>query len=137
MQRVLLALGGLAIVVTSFFGTLSILNYSDITARDSMRVENAKVIIAAIQKYHASKGNYPLVPPGYDVRLTELAPFLVGGGYLRAMPADPPGTEPIHYVSFAGNAFGLWLHLERSGQCIIEVGASKTGWWEQPPPCQL
>lgn len=129
--------GGALVVLVSFFGTRYAMDYYiDRPARDATRTENAKMVMAALEKYRTAKGAYPLFPPALDVRTTQLTP-LVEGGYLRAIPADPPGAEPNHYFSFDGKSFGLWLHLEQTGQCRIVVGGPGTGWWSDPPACRI
>ena len=134
--------GALAILASFFFGTLFILGYSfsspaDLTTpagRDRVRAENARAVIRALAEYRSIHDTYPVLP---DSTLPAVAKPLVTEGFLRAVPRDPPGTEPIHYVSFNGAAFGIWIHFEKSPACIVEIGASKTGWWGQPEPCRL
>jgi hypothetical protein len=96
-----------------------------------------KTIIAALEKYRAATGAYPVVPPALDVRTTQLVGPLVEGGYLRAIPIDPPGAEPNHYFSLDGKSFGLWLHLERSGQCRIVVGGPAPAGGATPRPVRF
>lgn len=135
-RRLLLIIGGLVVLAAFFFGTLLLLDFMDRRSRDALRVETAKSLMAALEKYRASKGAYPVLKTS-DSYIPELGGPLVGGGYLRETPSDPPGSKPSHYVSFDGKAYGLLINLEQSGTCIVEMGASKTGWWGQPPPCSF
>src|SRR4051812_20869030 len=100
--------GGLAIVVVFFFGTLFALDYMGWGSPDSIRASNAKAIMEALQKYRTAKGAYPVLPVP-DSPFSELAGPLVGGGYISAIPTDPPGSQKPHYVSYDGKAYGLWL----------------------------
>jgi hypothetical protein len=135
-RRFFLTTCGLAIVAVSFFGTMFLLDFMDRRSRDALRIETAKSIMAALAKYRASKGAYPLLTP-LDSPMVGLANSLVGNGYLTAIPPNPIGSDPSRYVSVDGTAYGLLIYLEGSGACRVEVGASKTGWWGQPPPCLL
>lgn len=131
---VLYALGALAIFGGFFFGTLVIMERVDSRARDEIRVQTVKSILNALEKYHASKGAYPVLP---DRSVAQLTDFLVGGGYLSTIQV-PPRAEPTHYASFDGKSYGLWVHLENSeGPCRIAVGSSGRGWWGEPPTCQF
>jgi hypothetical protein len=133
LRRIALTIGGMAVVTIFFFGTLFVLDFLD---PDAVRVKNAKSIMAALEKYRATKGTYPILPIR-DSRTTELAGALVSGGYLDAIPADPPGAEPIHYASFDGKSFGLWMHFVKASQCKIVIGAPSAGWWGDLPVCQF
>jgi hypothetical protein len=133
IRLAVLTFAGIVEVAAFFFGTLYVLGYPDNRAPDTIRADNAKVIIAALEKYHAAKGSYPILPVP-DSRIKELAGPLAE--FLRPIPIDPEDAEPTHYVSFDGKSFGLWLH-QKPGPCIVEVKTSKTGWWGQPPPCNL
>jgi hypothetical protein len=123
----------MSIVATSFFGTLYMLDWFD---PDAVRVRNANLIMAALEKHLAAKGSYPLLPVR-DSYASQLAAPLVAGGFIGAIPADPPGTEPIHYASFDGKSFGLWMHFARSGPCKIVVGGPSAGWWGETPACSF
>jgi hypothetical protein len=128
--------GGAAIVAASFYGTLLAIDYmGGALSTDAIRVNNAKAVMVALKSFRSDKNAYPVLAVP-DSRIKELAGPLVGGGYIAAVPVDPSDAEATHYVSYDGKAFGLWLH-QKSGPCLVEVGASKTGWWGQPPPCKL
>ena len=55
--------GAITIVVVSFFVTLRVLEYVGFAATaDELRASNAKQIMAALEKYRAAKGAYPVLP---------------------------------------------------------------------------
>jgi hypothetical protein len=134
MRIVVRLIGGLAIVVLSFFGTLYILDYwAAQNSPDAVRASTAKVVMTALEKYRVAKGAYPVIP---DRPLSELAPALVGGGFLAAIPPDPPGKQISRYASFDGKLYALYLTFDRDGKpCIAEL--QKTGFWGGLSPCQL
>lgn len=134
LRRFLLGVGAFTIVAAFFFGTLFAMNIVDKQARDSARVETVKAIMTALEKFRTSKGAYPILPK-LDGLLPELSGSLVGGGFIGAIPADPPGAPPSHYISPDGKIYGLFVRLERTGDCRVEVGASNTGWWGNLPTC--
>jgi hypothetical protein len=53
---------GLTIVIVFFFGTLFLLNYLNPLTPDSVRVKNVKSVMAALEKYYAANGAYPVLP---------------------------------------------------------------------------
>jgi hypothetical protein len=132
MKYVLRLVGALAIVTLFFFGTLFVLDHTDSQPEPS-GIANARTIAAALEKYRADKGAYPVLPV-LDSPVTELFSSLVNGRYLSNIPTASAGGEQIRYVSVDGRAFGLRVVLS-NGPCIIEVGISKSGWWGNPPPC--
>jgi hypothetical protein len=132
MRRILLTTSGVVIVALFFFGTLFALDFFDRRSRDAARIETAKSIMPALEKYRAAKGAYPVLPVP-DSLIKELSGPLVTGGYLGAMPS---GLDQTRYASFDGKSFGLWIYLERSGPCKIVVNAPSTGWWGDLPTCQ-
>jgi hypothetical protein len=138
-------LGGVAIVAGSFFGTLFILNRMDaLEYPDSIRSDHAKMIKAALEKYRSARGAYP--SPFTGNPLSDLKPFLVDTGYLRAIPEDPDpataATKQYRYVSDDGKVFGILLPLKfaagkvpAGGNCVTGVGSSGRGWWSSAPDC--
>jgi hypothetical protein len=135
MPIVARVIGGVAIVVLSFFATLYFLDYlaAPRNSADAIRASTAKAVMAALEKYRAAKGSYPIIP---DAPLSSLAPALVGGGFLTAIPPDPPGKEETRYASFDGTVYALHLIFDRDGRpCIAEP--VKTEWWGGLSPCQL
>src|ERR1043165_5971661 len=95
--------GGSAVVLTFFFGTLFYLNSTDATARAALRVEHAKLIQAALERYHAAHGTYPAPFP--DNPVDDLKPTLVDTGYLRSIPHDPLPGHSYRYTT-AGRTNG-------------------------------
>jgi hypothetical protein len=132
--RLFMLVGALAIVAISFFGTLFALDFLERRSRDLVRIETAKAVMSALEKYRQARGAYPVLLPALDGNLSELSPPLIGGGYLSAIP-QPPGAFPTRYMSPDGKVYGLWVRGERNGDCIIEVGISKTGWWGEHRAC--
>ncbi len=127
--------GAITIVVVSFFVTLTILDYSPPLTPDQVRASNAKQIMAAVEKYRAAKGAYPVLP-AVDSVAFELRKPLVEGNFIAAVPTDPSDAEATRYVSVDGKSFGLKV-IQNKTSCLIEVRAYKSGWWGQPPPCQF
>jgi hypothetical protein len=133
-RRLLLVIGAFAVVAASFFGTLFVMNMLDKEARDSTRIDTVKAVMAALEKYRTAKGAYPILPK-LDGLLPELSGALVGGGFIGAVSADPPGAPQSHYISPDGKMYGLFVRLEKTGDCRVEVGVSNTGWWGNLPAC--
>jgi hypothetical protein len=119
------AVGPIAIMLVFFFGTLYWLDWLD---PDVARKKNANALIAALERYYAANGAYPILPVR-DSLISELAGPLVRDGYIPAIPSDAPGVEPTHYYSFDGKAFGLWLHFKASLPCKIAVRDQGKDWW--------
>jgi hypothetical protein len=93
---------------------------------DQMRANSAKQLMAALEKYRSAKGAYPILG---NNRITDLKPALVDGGFLKEIPPDDiPGAQPMRYISHTGASYGI-LSAKKGKQCLIEVGASDTGWW--------
>ena len=65
MQRLFFAIGGLAILAISFFGTLFLLNSAYFQSFDSVRIEHAKLLKAALEKYR--------IPPAVAALLVRLS----------------------------------------------------------------
>ena len=137
MRKVMFRIiGAIAVLAAFFFGTLYAMDFVDRRTRDGRRVETAKAVMAALAKFRAAKTSYPILP-NRDGYITDLAPFLVTGGFIGEIPPNPPGAEPTRYYSDDGKSYGLWLHFERSENCKIEVDAKNTGWWGNPAICSL
>jgi len=129
MRRFFLVLGGFAIVAGSFFATLFVIdNYG---AADAYQ---AKTLMSALEEYRAAKGSYPVLA---DVPVSELKP-LIDGKFLKTIPANA-GFAPSRYVSGDGKSYGLLIFMDAPSKdrCLIEVRASKTGWWGQPAACKF
>jgi hypothetical protein len=99
---------------------------------DEMRANAAKQLMAALEKYRSARGAYPQLD---DNRLTDLKPTLVDGGFLKEIPLhDFPGALPLRYISKNGTSYGI-LSAKNGKRCLVEVGASNTGWWGVTTPC--
>jgi hypothetical protein len=141
----LLSVGGIAIVAAFFFGTLWFLDdfsARDPESRDRLRAQNAKSVMAALEKYRSARGTYPVFAASYDVSASEIKKELVKGGYLGMIAADPVWPDRPRYVSYDGKKYGLLIHLElfkgilpTGEECLTGVGTSGTNWWGQPPNC--
>ena len=135
-------IGGLAILVFFFLGTLFLLNYIDRRSANSPLAQEASTIMAALEKYRSSQGAYPVLPVP-DSLAVDLKKVLAVGGYLPPVTDDLLGPDKqARYVSYDGKSYGLLFHLKEvngtiapDGECLIEVKASATGWWNQPPRC--
>jgi hypothetical protein len=138
-------IAGTAVIVSSFFVTLFVLDYFENKTPktgDDLRVENARLIMTALEKYRATHGAFPIFPPPHDVPAVDLKKELVKAGYLRVIPEDPLWPENPRYVSYDGKAYGLLFRLQfargnipATGQCLTGVGTSGTRWWGPPPNC--
>jgi hypothetical protein len=140
-------IGGLAVVVVSFFGTLLLMDSFDtpdsLDSIDRVRAGHARSIKAALASYKAKRGNYPF--PFAGSPLSDLKKELVDGGFLPAIPFDP-GDLPdkrYRYIAPDGTAYGLLFHVQpRDGKnpadstCITGVEPAGGRWWGgSPPPC--
>jgi hypothetical protein len=123
--------GGLAIVVIFFFGTLFLLDFADQKrSPEALRAANVRLVMDALQKYRAAKGAYPNLPDG---PMTQLAAPLVDGGYLTGIPNDLGGSTN-RYLS-DGKSYGLRIARPTGGDCLVEVGITRTEWWGLTLPC--
>jgi hypothetical protein len=137
---VLFTIGGAAIVAICFFGTLRMLDSQNLQYPDSLRAAHARSLEAALEKYRAANGHYPIYPVS---QLTVLGKDLVDVGYIQAIPQDPDPKSrvPYSYIS-DGKIYGMLFHLQfptgkiqAGGICLTGVGTGGTGWWGQPPEC--
>ena len=94
-------------------------------SQDQVRAGNAKLLMAALEKYRSTKGAYPLL---VDKPITDLKSTLVDGGFLKEIPRDLTDAQPMRYVSHTGTSYGI-LSTKNREPCLIEVGVSNTGWW--------
>jgi hypothetical protein len=92
---------------------------------DPVLAGNAKLLMAALEKYRSAKGAYPVL---VDKPITDLKSTLVDGGFLKEIPPDLTDAPPMRYVSHAGATYGI-LSTKNRKLCKIEVGTSNTGWW--------
>jgi hypothetical protein len=102
--------------------------------RDSIRIDHAKILKAALRQYYAAKGVFP--GPFADNAVEDLTTQLVGGGYLKAIPSDPQGKSYRYTTQGApdGKRYGLRVTLENGGDCLTGVGIGP-GWWGALPQC--
>ena len=146
MRRFLLALGGLAILVTSFFVTLQILNSMDTPrtpaeARNATRAEHARQLKAALEKFRAAKKSYPASPDFNDI--SNLQHDLVDGGYLAELPGDPQSANGKKYrYASNGSVYGLLFELEAgpdgtptAGTCLSRTKGDTTSFKGFAPDC--
>jgi hypothetical protein len=137
--------GGTAVVVSFFFGTLFVLDnmeYKSTKTGDDLRAEHARLIMTALETYRSTHGTYPVFPPPHDVPAADLKNELVKAGLLARLPQDPVWPESPRYVSYNGKAYGLLFRIQiakgktpATGQCLMGIGTSGTGWWGEPPNC--
>jgi hypothetical protein len=134
LRKAVLALGGLAVIVASFVGTLHIMDrWGPPTGPDAERVLHVRDIKSALEKYRSAKGRYP--SPFPDNPLTDIGKEL---GLI--VPKDPDwgvGEKQYRYVSPDGKRYGLLIHLHTGAPCLTGVGAAGTGWWQNAPPCSF
>lgn len=129
MQRLLLVVGSLAVLAISFFGTLHSFDNFDFRSVDSIRIEHAKEMKAALEKYRAARGKYP--GPFNDNDLADLRPELVGGGFIAKLPVDPYwSNRKINHYRYRsdGSTYGLLFSME-FGPCISGIGAGVERPW--------
>lgn len=138
--------GGISVVAFFFFGTLFLLDHFDSSSndpksRDALRSSHAEALKKALESYRSAFRKYPTFP---DNLVDDLAPALVGGGFLREIPQDPSGrATQYRYASLTdGTAYGLLFHLEvakgkipAGGQCLTGVGIQGKDWYGAPPSC--
>lgn len=102
------------------------------------RARDAGLLMGLLDDYRTAKGAYPVLP-GVDVPIAELVEALATSGVtfhsrIRFSDLD----RDARYVSNSGESYGLLYHVSQFGTpltCLVEVGAHRSGWWKQPPPC--
>jgi hypothetical protein len=125
-------LGGFAIPAVLLLAGLLSWNYFQTPPVNTPMAREARSIMAALQKYHAARGAYPIL----ESPLVELKQELARGGYLGPESGDSSGADNAAlYVSVNGKSYDLLFTVDRS-RCIIEVGRSYIGLGEKPPPCR-
>ena len=146
VRRFLLVLGGLGIVVASFFTTLLVLNSMEtprtpVEMRNAIRAEHARLLKAALEKFRTAHKTYPASPDFYDI--SNLQRDLVGGGYLSELPGDPQSADGKKYrYASNGNVYGLLFELEAgpdgtpaAGTCISRAKTDTTSFKGFAPDC--
>jgi hypothetical protein len=130
MQRLFFIIGGIAILASSFLGTLYLRDSVDFRSMDVLRVEDAKTLKAALERYHAARGKYPAPFPNNDV--ADLKSELVDGGFIAKLPVDPywkNGKINKYRYRSDGSSYGLLFYLEL-GPCLTGIGPAATGVWD-------
>jgi hypothetical protein len=130
MQRLSLLIGCIAIPALSFAGTLYFLDKADINSVDAQRIEHAKLLKAALERYRSAHGKYPA--PFRDNDVFDLRPELVGGGFIASLPIDPywkNGRVNKYRYRSDGQSYSLLFYLEL-GPCQTGVGAYVTAPWD-------
>jgi hypothetical protein len=133
--------GCLAIAIVLFFGTLFALDYRLSSNRDRIRIEHVTSLQKALTAYHAAHGSYPVLP---DNPVEDLAKFLVGEGYMDAVPTDPSRAfsgDQYRYAS-DGLKYGIVVKRELAdgairpgGLCITGDGYKGSGMYGNLPDC--
>jgi hypothetical protein len=137
-------IGGCAVVAASFFTTLFIHDQIyGLPYPDSIRVEHARTIKRAIETYRRSHGTYP--SPFTGNALSDLKPYLVDTGILKALPEDPSPalgqSSQYRYVSDDGSFYGILIPLQSAignvpaGQCVTGHGTAGRALWSNAPSC--
>lgn len=134
MRIFLKILSALAIVISSFFGTLYLFDRYDILTPDPVAAE-ATALREALGKYRLERNSYPTFP---DNPVSDLKQQLASSGVADKIPV---GDKDARYVSLDGKSYGMLFHVNRtaanpSGKpCLIEHNTKGTSWWSRPPPC--
>ena len=146
VRRFLLVPGALAIVATSFFVTLLILNSADtlgtpVEMRNATRAAHARLFKDALEKYKAAHKVYPQTTDFVDVG--NLRKDLVGGGYLTEIPSDPQSANGKKYLYISnGTVAAMLFDLEAgpngtppAGNCVSRVKADSASFKNYGPDC--
>ncbi len=130
MRHLSLAIGGIAILVTSFFGTLFLLDSTSFQSFETQRTAHGKALKGALQKYHSVHGKYPAPFAGNDV--ADLKDELVDGGFIAEIPVDPywkNGRINKYRYRSDGASYSLLLYFEL-GPCQTGVGPLTANAWD-------
>lgn len=131
------ALSVFTVVAALFFASLAALQH--FPGRMGF-ADEAQSLMAALQDYRSEFGAYPVLTV-VDSPATELKKMLANAG--RPPRESSQQDAAARYVSNDGKSYGLLFHLgppynnQPARSCLIEVNASNTGWWAQPPKCPL
>lgn len=144
LRRFGLLVGALAIVAAFFFATLFFIdNYrpkADTPAgRNAIRARHVEQIKTALESYRKKENHYPLLP---DNEVDDLKKYLVDGGYLASIPADPSKAtagRQYRYASVDGSSYGLLIKTETATGAVEPclAGPPKRGYWANPPVCSF
>ena len=128
MKRLVFAISGAAALAASFLGALHLLDSMSFQSLDSIRIEHAKSLIDALEKYKAARGRYP--SPFTNNDIADLKLTLVDGGFISQLPVDPywkNGRVNKYRYRSDGTTYGLLFYLEL-GPCQIGNGANASLW---------
>jgi hypothetical protein len=142
-RPLLMAGGGLLIMVLFFVGTLFAIDYyapdfNGPNIRNRLRGKHAEQLMNALEGYRKARGTYPVFP---DNEVDDLKSFLVDGGYLAAIPADPlrqTRGKQYRYAAPDGTVYGLLFHIESADPSKLTMclmGTRGRGFWVDPPTC--
>lgn len=142
-RPLLMAGGGLVIVVFFFVGTLFAIDhyapdFNGSSIRNRLRGKHAELLMNALEGYRKARGAYPVFP---DNEVDDLKRSLVEGGYLATIPAEPLRQtlgKQYRYAAPDGTVYGLLLNVESSvptklNPCLM--GTRGRGFWGDPPAC--
>lgn len=143
MRPLFRIIGGLAIVMIFFWGTLFALDaFNGAPAKNRLRIDHVRQLADAIEKYRQTRGTYPAVSGSVD----DLKKDLVDGGFLTSIPNDPDKASTGGQYRYVGGAgfYGLLVKLEAEPSllstkgaytCVVGVKIKGTGAWGDPPAC--
>jgi hypothetical protein len=130
MRLIFLSATGLAITLLSFFGSLYLLESVGTRSMDSLRMEHAKSLKAALEQHRTARGKYPVLVSGSDV--ADLKRDLVDGGFMSSLPVDPYWTNGrINRYRYRsdGTSYSLLIHFEL-GPCQTGIGPATLEKWD-------
>lgn len=99
-------------------------------AADPVLAQDINSINAALEKYHASRGAYPVA----TIPLIDLKKELSRDGFLAPQSTDFSAVDKdALYWSINGKSYGLQFHIDRTEgnpagrECVVQVGRSYLG----------
>jgi O-antigen ligase len=125
------AVAAIALVAALLCGVVLVLNYWRAPqAADPVLAQDINSINAALGKYHASRGAYPVA----TIPLVDLKNQLSRDGFLRPQSTDFSAVDKdALYWSINGKSYGLQFHIDRTvdnpagRECVVQVGRSYLG----------
>jgi hypothetical protein len=130
-RRAWKVLGAFALVAALACGVLWFLNASQAPqAVDPALAQEVNAIKAALDKYHASRGAYPVA----TIPLVDMKSELSRDGYLGPQSTDVSAIDKdALYWSINGKSYGLRFQINRTAdnpagtECVVQVGRSYLG----------
>jgi hypothetical protein len=123
-------LGALALFAALACGALFFLNYSRAPPADPALAQDVNAIKAALDKYRASRGTYPVL----TIALVDLKSELSRDGFLGPQSGDFSAVDKdALYWSINGKSYGLKFQINRTAdnpagaECVVQVGRSYLG----------